>query len=786
VRMNRILLSFAAILLFSSYAGFSQDEEPFDKGQALVDAQLYFEKGNYLAALPLYLTLDSLDPDLDYKYKIGVCYLHKSDEQEKSIEYFEKVQDKKPKTKGLSLNLGKAYHQNYRFDEAIGYLNLALKKKKITSEEGDKIKRLLENCVNGKKYFESPLDVKIENIGAPINSEGSEYIPVISADESILIFTYRGEKSTGGLQNEFVEPDPMGQYFEDVFMSVKLGQESWSDPEPIGENINIRGHDASLALSPTGQELFVYKDTEEGDGEIYVSVLDGYVWSAPVRLDSTINTIYWEGSVSLSADGTTLYFASDRPGGQGGRDIYVSTRQEDGSWGKARNLGPIINTPYQDEAPSIHADGKTLYFSSQGHSSMGGYDIFTATVRDDSIWSVPENLAYPINTTGDDKYYVVSADGARGYYSSEKAGSYGQHDIYVVTLGEHAKEHEMILIKGRVLVNDEVATAEIFAEFVEGNEPFEGRFKSNSATGRYIVILPAEKNYNLSYEIEGLTPHMENIDASEITTYTEIIRDINLYSDEYKSRIDITGTLVDENGDNLVSMVVKVSGVDGAVIAEAVTDEKGHFKFEQLSHQHLIFSLGQPVKAVLTGTMASETDSKEGLDINTIKAKADGSFTLNFDAAPEEKIAALSLPEKEKADPVITEIIEPPVEKKEKPMATPTLTYRVQVLAYPQHKPYNGNHFDALGKLSTIDINGVTRYTIGDTFMTLEDAATFKKKARQYGPGDAFITAIEGGQRKYLFELADSYPEMAKEAERLGLHEVLPPTKKMKKVTPAT
>ena len=797
MRMNRILLSFAAILLFSSYAGFSQDEEPFDKNQALLDAQLYFEKENYLSALPIYLTLDSLDPDLQYKYKIGICYLHKSDEQEKSIEYLEKVQAKKPKTKGLSLYLGKAYHLNYRFDEAIRYLNLALKKKKkkkkkFTEEEKEKIERLLENCVNGKKYFESPLDVKIENIGAPINTEGSEYVPVISADESVMIFTYRGEMSNGGLQNEFVEPDPMGEYYEDVFMSIKLGEESWSEPEPIGENINIRGHDASLALSPTGQELFIYKDTKDADGEIYVSDLDGYVWSSPVRLDSTVNTPAWEGSVSLSADGTTLYFASERPGGQGGRDIYVSTRRDDGSWGKARNLGPIINTPFQDEAPFIHPDGKTLYFSSQGHSSMGGYDIFTATVRDDSIWSVPENLAYPINTTDDDKYYVVSADGARGYYSSKKAGSYGQHDIYVVYLGEHAKQHEMILVKGRVLVNDQLATAEIFASFVESNEEYDGRFKSNSATGRYIVILPAERNYNLSYEVEGLDPHVENIDASEISTYTEIIRDINLYSEDYEPRIDFAGTLVDENGEKMVSMVVKVKSVDGTIVAEAVTDEKGNFKFKQLENKHLILSLDQLVQAVMTGTVSSGDAPKEGVNINTITTKVDGRFTLDFEGAPEVAVTELSLSENVAADPVITEVVESPLEEEEeivpveKPAINPALSYRIQVVAYPQRKPYEGHHFDALGKLSSIDINGVTRYTVGDTLQTLEGAAALKKKAAQYGPGDAFITAIEKGQRKYLFELVDSYPEMAKEAERLGLKEVLQPTKKRKKVTPAS
>lgn len=800
MRMNRILLSFAAILLFNSYAGFSLDEEVIDQKKFLVDAELYFEKENYLAALPIYLKLDSLDPSLDYKFKIGICYLHKGDEQEKSIEYLEQVQEKKPKTKGLSFYLGKGYHLNYRFDEAIGYLNLALKTKKITEEEVEKIERLMENCVSGKKYFENPLAVKIENIGSPINTEGSEYGPVISADESIMIFTYRGEMSKGGLQNEYAESDPMGKYFEDVFMSIKLGGESWSEPEPIGENINIRGHDASLALSPTGQQLFIYKDTKDADGEIYVSELDGYVWSEPVPLDSTVNTTSWEGSVSLSADGTTLYFASDRPGGQGGRDIYVSTRMDNGSWGKARNLGPIINTPFQDEAPFIHPDGKTLYFSSKGHSSMGGYDIFTSTVRDDSIWSVPENLAYPINTTDDDKYYVVSADGARGYYSSKKSGSYGLHDIYVVYLGEHAKEHEMILVKGRVLVNDQVASSEIVAEFAETNEPYEGYFKSNSATGKYIVILPAENNYNLSYEVEGLAPYVENINASEISTYTEIVRDINLYSDDYERRLDISGTLIDENGEKIVSMVVKVTSVDGTITEEAVTDENGNFTFKQLENKHLVFTLEQEMQAVVTGMVLSGKDPKEGVNINAITTNVDGGFTLEFDGTPVVAVSEITLTENVETDVVITENVEPvvveeeesiPVEEEESipvgeaPAASP-LTFRVQVVAYPAHKPYTGHHFDGLGELSSVVIKGIARYTVDNTLQTVEQAAAFKEKAANYGPGDAFITAIEKGERKYLFELVDKYPEMAKEAKRLGLNEIVPPRKKQGKLTPAS
>ena len=166
-------------------------------------------------------------------------------------------------------------------------------------------------------------------------------------------------------------PAADGQYYEDVVVSYKKDGK-WSDPESIADNINTNGHDASIAISIDGQRLFIYKQTSKDGGDVYSSDLNGDNWSKPERLEGDVNTKEWEGSATLASDGKTLYFSSDRVGGFGGRDIYSAKLQSDDSWGEVKNLGPVINTRFDDDAPFIHADRRTLYYSSKGHNSMVG------------------------------------------------------------------------------------------------------------------------------------------------------------------------------------------------------------------------------------------------------------------------------------------------------------------------------------------------------------------------------------------------------------------------------
>jgi len=712
------------------------------KGQMSSDAELYFKQGNYITALPLYEKLDSMSPNIDFKFRLGVCYLHQTDKMKQSIELLEKVLAEKPKVEDLYFYLGRAYSANYRFDDAIRYYQDAKNKK--TSKE----------------------KLEIENIGRPVNTKGKEYVPVVSADESLMIFTYRGVKSTGGLQNAYAEPDPKGQYYEDVFQSVKLGGESWSEPERIGENINTHGHDASLALSANGEKLFIYKDTEGSSGDIYVSELEGYTWSLPVKLDSNINTNAWEGNVSLSADENTLYFSSEKEGGYGKKDIYRSERKSDGSWDKPVNLGPKINSPLDDQSPYIHPDGKTLFFSSEGGNSMGGSDIFRTLKITDTSWTNPENIGYPINTTGDDLFYVVSADGERGYYSSAKIGGYGQHDIYMVHLGDEAKKHQLILIKGIVKANDKVAQANITVKYAKTGMEYDGYFKSNSATGKYIVILPGGSSYDLTYNVDGFDPHLENVDASEITSYKEIERDVKLYSSDYVRKISIICNIMTGEGYSTPgsSVSMNISNSDGSISLETTADDKGDFKFENVpSGFKYTFTIASAsiTRALITGTVRSGDAPKAGIELaltggDQSTSGEEGKFRLELlPDVPKEcpyPVQYLAHFGGGSTFPDLSDVIYKKIMDKYGDCTADGLIFQVQIGAYYTPDNFNYSFFNELGNITTQLLkDGITRFVVG-RFRKMNEAEALRNKAVKIGDRDAFIVIYYKGERMMVGE----------------------------------
>ena len=758
---NFIPLLFLLAILFPNpnYA-----QTSLSKSQLLEEATYYFLQGNYLAALPFYSKLDSLYPNPEHKFKLGICYLKKADDVKKSIKYLEEVLTEKPKTEDLYFYLGRAYSMNYRFDDAIRYYNDA-KVKKTSKEILADIDRYIMYCENGKKLIENPIDVKIENIGRPVNSMHAEYVPVISADESIMIYTYRGNKSTGGKQNEYAEPDSKGDYYEDVFMSVKLDGENWSEPERIGENINTHGHDASLALSANGQKLFVYKDTEGTSGDIYVSELEGYEWGLPTRLDSNINTSHWEGGVSMSADENTLYFSSEKPGGYGKRDIYKSTRKEDGTWGPAINLGSKINTINNDESPFIHPDSRTLFFSSEGHSSIGGYDIFQTVAITDTSWTTPENIGYPINTTGDDKYYVVSADGKRGYYSSAKMGGYGIYDIYVIHLGDLASNRQLILVKGVVTANDSVAEATISVEYAKTRLPYKGYFKSNSATGKYLVILPGATNYNLTFSVPGYSPHVENINAEEITSYKEIVRDVRLYSRDFIRTFTIEGDLKigDTYAEPASKVTIYISNSVETVSLETITDENGKFKFENVPTGYKYsFTLDEASgiqKALISGTIGSTIGPRQGVQLaieggSEIVSDELGKFSLEY-TPPKEKDefpVDLLMPYASSKKPNFTDSDYKNIISKYGNSEADGLVFQVQIGAYYTPENFNYSYFNELGNVTTQLLkDGITRFVVG-RYKTMKEAESLRDKALKIGDRDAFIVIYYKGIRMLISE----------------------------------
>ncbi len=533
-----LLLSFILLLTLptATLAQKSTNKVSKSDEDTLARADYLFNEGRYSLAIPILLRLSTKYPTSSaINELLGLCYIYKPDEHEKAISYLEKVQLNEAQNPRIMYHMAEAYALVYKFDEAIAYY------KKYSEQQGNTkdatlVNQRIDRCKNGKEFLKKPVNVIISNLGSTINTEDGEYVPVISADESMMTYTYRGKKSQGGLMNEKYEPDPDGEYYEDIYITYRVGN-NWTDPEPIGSSINTLGHDASIALSPDGQNLFVYKNSPADMGDIYMSSLSGADWGVAVKLKGDVNTNkYWEGSASISPDGNTLYFVSERSGGYGGRDIYKAELQFDGSWSNIQNLGADINTKEDEDAPFIHQDGKILHFSSTGHNSIGGYDIFQTVLQKNGTWSKPTNLGYPINTSDDDKYYVITADGKTAYYSSAKIGGYGNQDIYKITPGLQNYKSILFLCKGVTTYNDKPVQAKLEVRLADTKAPF-GKFKSNSKSGKYLTSLPSNNSYDLVFTYNEKTL-IRNINTMNIDSFVEMVIDIAFYSDSMQTLID--------------------------------------------------------------------------------------------------------------------------------------------------------------------------------------------------------------------------------------------------------
>ena len=389
-----------------------------------------FRIGEYSTALEIYQELTALYPDNPgYNYKLGVSYLNSS-YKKSAVEALLKA-EKGSKETDLNYYLGRAFHIRNEFDRAIDYYNKFLEEasnRKNIAPKIEEAQRAIAMCNTGKKLIAKPIDIKLTNLGPRVNSAYADFSPLASADGQTLIFTSRRSETPYDI------PDPLtGQYYEDIYVAKKVDG-VWTDAENIGQPVNSDTHDAAVCISGDGQKIVFYRASQgffrnQVSGDLYETSLAGARWSIPEKLRGKVNSRGWEPSACIVEDQNEIYFSSNREGGFGGRDIYKAKRQEDGSWSTPINLGPEVNTPYDEDAPFIHEDGK-LYFASNGHDTMGGFDIFYTSSKGENIWSTPENLGYPLNTSEDDIYFFLNPDGKTGFLSTIRNDTFGGVDIY--------------------------------------------------------------------------------------------------------------------------------------------------------------------------------------------------------------------------------------------------------------------------------------------------------------------------------------------------------------------
>jgi outer membrane protein OmpA-like peptidoglycan-associated protein/tetratricopeptide (TPR) repeat protein len=522
---------FGLSLLFALTA-VAQDK---DNEKLFYEAEEYLELENWGKAFELYSKILEKESDnANINFKAGYCLLN-NDEAEKAIPYLEKAMknideegkaDDSYENKKAPLEtyyfLGKAYHRAYKFEESLFVLS-KLRSKLNPNDDKDFIRDIdyLMRCDSvGSELVKHHVKMIVKNLGDSINTEYTEHSPVFTADESVLFFTSRRPNNHKILSD--------GQYDEDIYYSYSDDDGNWGKAKNVGDIINTEEHDATVSISIDGSELYIYRDDDKGS--IYVSKLDDKNnWTKHEKLPYPINTKYRETHASLGADNMTLYFTSDRPGGYGGLDIYVVRRLPNGKWGIPQNLGPAINTPYDEEGPFIHPDGKTLFFSSKGHNTMGGYDIFYSSYNEETkTWSTPQNLGYPINTTADDVFYVPTPDGKRAYYASKQFNSLGRTDIFLITL-PGLEEKGLTVLSGYIVtaqgnVPDDVS---ITVTDVKTGD-VEGVYTPNPTTGKYLFILRPGKDYNVAVEASGFSYFSENISVPKGSSYKKIKKVIKL------------------------------------------------------------------------------------------------------------------------------------------------------------------------------------------------------------------------------------------------------------------
>jgi hypothetical protein len=438
------LLIFICALSFISL--FAQDETPLKT--LFVEAESYFLFEEYNEALPIYQRILREEPEnYNVIYKIGICFLKDKFQKSKAIEYLEravkntnpdyKLETFKEKLAPYEANfyLGDAYRVNGRFEDALESYNYFLDNLDDDIYDRDLVKSRIKETTFAMQSVRNPRFFEAFNMGDNINSRFIEMNPILSGDGNTFAFTRKL------------------QFYDGVFVSTKTN-EGWSNPINLTPDFGLDGNSYTTSLSYDGTEMYVYR-SDEYDGNIYVSRLVNGVWSVLRKLNDNINTKYWESHATISSDGNKLLFTSNRKGGYGGLDIYMSYKQSDGDWGPAQNLGSSINSLYNEDAPFFSEDEEYIYFCSQGHDNMGGYDIFRSQKQSDGSYGKPENIGYPLSTSFDDLFYFPIGSGDFVYYAMYEEGGYGLDDIYLLEVFSEIHPRSFTL-KGELLFSDKI------------------------------------------------------------------------------------------------------------------------------------------------------------------------------------------------------------------------------------------------------------------------------------------------------------------------------------------
>jgi outer membrane protein OmpA-like peptidoglycan-associated protein/Tol biopolymer transport system component len=489
----------------------------------------YFEKGNeyfdtkrIADAIGAFEEAVKIDSNfLEAHTFLGDLYLDMNKPEKAIPQYLSAIRINPDYFPQTYYNLGKAEMQTDRFEEAKGHFEKAMSYSTLPPVMVAKVKKLILNSTFAAEAKKNPLPFKPINLGDSINTKAPEYCPAITADEKTCYYTVLGPnpRYRAG-SNGFGVP----RYQEDIYSSENKNGK-WNKGKSISDLVNTADNEGALCISADGQTLYYTvcnRVDDYGSCDIYVVRKNGDAWGNPVNIGAPINSEKFESQPSLSADGMTLYFTSNRAGGFGKADIWKSTKLENGEWGAPVNLGPKINTPESEQSPFIHADGKTLYFTSSGLTGMGEDDFFLSRMDNNGEWTTARNLGYPINSIASERSLVINAMGTKGYFASERLGGFGEYDLFYFELPKEIKPLKVSYVKGKIYDSESKKEVHAKLELIDlKTSKVVAVAYSDKVNGDFLICLPTDKDYALNVSRPGYLFYSENFSLKANTNIKE-------------------------------------------------------------------------------------------------------------------------------------------------------------------------------------------------------------------------------------------------------------------------
>jgi len=597
---------------------FPAKEAEFKKADdALKKGDYYFLRGPvyFQQALENYLIAQDFNPDnADLNHQIGLCYLNLQVDRLKSLPYLERARMLNVDL-GIDFlfSLGNAYQYNLEFNKAIRVYETYIDALKANSDDKKiaKAEKSIVECKSGIELLKKPVPVRIDNLGPGVNSKFPDYAPVFSEDESKLIFTSRRENTTGGMVDA---EDSL--FYEDIYITYKIDSD-WAPAKNIGKPINEDDHDASINLSADGKKLLIYRTSNGGD--IFESTLTGITWSIPIPLKE-INTRGYENHATYSPDGKYLFFISIRKdsSGFGGKDIYIADLDGQGNAYNIRNAGNVINSAYDEDGVYFHPDGKTVYFSSKGFNSMGGYDVFKSTWENDRF-SPPVNMGYPINSPEDDVFFIITKNGKSAYFSSYREEGYGDKDIYVMNFLEEAE----LLSSLKISIRDTSSQKPILANIsIRDAASGELIIEKQTENGDASANLPVGKSYEIQVIANKYAPFSEIVELPLDAANQVVLRMVEM---SRFAQTKVSGTVNDRS--SKIPLISQLDFMDAAtleIVKSCTSDKNGDYKITLPSGRIYAVQVKTVDYAFLTDTLnvrvsESDQDIKKSFELNRLE-----------------------------------------------------------------------------------------------------------------------------------------------------------------------